>query len=79
MSIKKLIILFLILFFLPAVLGKVSLAPFSDFFQHISWQSFTHAFSKVLADDISYYKGFITPWLNKLIDLIKPKNAFQAP
>jgi hypothetical protein len=71
MSTKQLIILVLILFFLPALLGKVSLAPFSDFFSHMSLQGFINAFSTVFQDDFNFYKGLVDPWIAKLVDFIK--------
>lgn len=71
MSFKQLFILFLILFFVPALLGKVSLAPFSNFFQNISLPNFMAAFGQVFQDDFNYYKGILTPLFQQLIDLIK--------
>lgn len=71
MNIKILIILVIILFFLPPLLGKVSLSPFSDFFQHISPQNFFNAFEQVFQDDFNFYKGLIEPWVTKLVDFIK--------
>ena len=71
MNIKQLIILVLILFFLPPLLGKVSLAPFSDFLQHISLQNFANAFGQVFQDDFNFYKGLVEPWITKLVDFIK--------
>jgi hypothetical protein len=71
MSTKQLIILVLILFFLPPLLGKVSLAPFSDFFSHMSLQGFINAFGTVFQDDFNFYKGLVEPWITKLVDFIK--------
>ncbi len=82
MSIKKLIILILILFFLPPLLGKVSLAPFSDFFSHMSLQGFVNAFGTVFQDDFNFYKGLVEPWITKLVDFIKsniPKLPTSTP
>ena len=82
MSTKQLIILVLILFFLPALLGKVSLTPFSDFFQHISLQGFFNAFGQVFQHDFNFYKGLVEPWITKLIDFIKsnmPKLPTTTP
>ncbi|GEM_PF-3172588 len=80
MSLKQYLILFIILLLVPGFLGKVSLQPFSDFFSHISLNSFIHAFSKVFQDDLNFYKGLVTPWFNQLINLIKnniPKNTLK--
>ena len=71
MTIKKAIILFLIFFLAPVVFGKVQLAPFADFFQNPSWDAFKTAFEQVFQDDWNFYKGFFTPWVSKIIDLIK--------
>ena len=71
MKTKQLIIVALVIFFLPALLGKVSLAPFSDFFSHISLQGFINAFSTVFQDDFNFYKGLVEPWITKLVDFIK--------
>ncbi|OHA66873.1 MAG: hypothetical protein A3C82_03000 [Candidatus Wildermuthbacteria bacterium RIFCSPHIGHO2_02_FULL_47_12] len=82
MSTKQLIILVLILFFLPALLGKVSLAPFSDFFSHMSLQGFFNAFGTVFQDDFNFYKGLVEPWITKLVDFIKsnmPKLPASTP
>ena len=82
MSIKKLIILILIPFFLPPLLGKVSLAPFSDFFLHMSSQGFVNAFGTVFQDDFNFYKGLVEPWITKLVDFIKsniPKLPASTP
>ena len=82
MNTKQLIILVLILYFLPPILGKVSLSPFSDFFQNISLQSFTHAFGQVFQDDFNFYKGLADPWIAKLVDFIKsnmPKLPTTTP
>ncbi len=82
MSAKQLIILILILFFLPPLLGKVSLAPFSDFFQDISLQNFVSAFGTVFQDDFNFYKGLVGPWIAKLVDFIKsnlPKLPASTP
>ena len=82
MNTKQLIITVLILFFLPALLGKVSLSPFSDFFQHISLQNFFNAFGQVFQDDFNFYKGLVEPWITKLVDFIKsnlPKSPAATP
>ena len=82
MSTKQLIILVLILFFLPALLGKVSLTPFSDFFSHMSLQGFVNAFGQVFQDDFNFYKGLVEPWITKLVDFIKsnlPKLTTTTP
>lgn len=82
MSTKQLIILVLILFFLPPLLGKVSLSPFSDFFQHMSLQGFINAFGTVFQDDFNFYKGLVAPWIAKIIDFIKsnlPKLPASTP
>ena len=82
MSTKQLIILVLILFFLPALLGKVSLTPFSDFFSHMSLQSFANAFGTVFQNDFNFYKGLVEPWITKLVDFIKsnlPKLPTTTP
>lgn len=82
MSTKQLLILVLILFFLPPLLGKVSLSPFSDFLQHISLQNFFGAFGQVFQDDFNFYKGLVEPWITKLVDFIKsnlPKSSAATP
>ena len=82
MNTKQLIILVLILFFLPVLLGKVSLAPFSDFFSHMSLQGFANAFGTVFQDDFNFYKGLVEPWITKLINFIKsnmPKLPTTTP
>ena len=82
MSTKQLIILVLILFFLPPLLGKVSLSPFSDFFSHMSLQGFINAFGTVVQDDFNFYKGLVEPWITKLVDFIKsnmPKLPTSTP
>ncbi|MBI1984722.1 MAG: hypothetical protein HYS60_01265 [Candidatus Wildermuthbacteria bacterium] len=71
MSLKQLIILFLILFLIPVFFGKVSLAPFADFFTNISWETFKGAFTKVLGDDFAFYKNLADPWIQKVINIIK--------
>lgn len=71
MSTKQLLILFLILFFLPVVLGKVDFSPFQTFLQHTSLQNFANALGRVFQDDFNFYKGLVEPWITKLIDFIK--------
>ena len=82
MSTKQLIILVIILFFLPSLLGKVSLSPFSDFFSHMSLQGFINAFGTVFQDNFNFYKGLVEPWITKLINFIKsnmPKLPTTTP
>lgn len=80
MSLKQYLILFIILLLVPGFMGKVSLQPFSDFFSHISFNSFVSAFSKVFQDDLNFYKSLVMPWINQLINLIKsnlPKSTLK--
>lgn len=71
MTIKQVIVLFLLLFLAPVVFGKVQLTPFADFFQHPSLDAFIKAFSQVFQDDWNFYKSFFAPWISKLMELIK--------
>lgn len=71
MTLKQAIILLLIIFLAPVVLGKASLAPFADFLTHPSLDNFTMAFKVVWQQDWAFYKGLVMPWVSKLIDLLK--------
>lgn len=71
MSIKRLIIIFLIIILAPVVLGKVDMPPFSDFYR--SWDSFKLSFKKLVSEDYQYYKNLIMPWINRGIDFSKEK------
>ncbi|MEK7071901.1 MAG: hypothetical protein AAB959_01265 [Patescibacteria group bacterium] len=73
MNIKGLIILFLILLLVPVFMGKVQVSQFSGFFQHPSWDGFKLAFTALFHDDFNYYKGLVTPWIDKLVEFIKDK------
>lgn len=82
MSTKQLIILFIILFFLPAALGKVSLTPLLDAIKTLSLQNIWDGFVAVFKADWSFYLGWVTPWVQKLIDFIKsnlPKLPSTTP
>ncbi len=70
MALKQYIIIFLILFFLPVVLGKVSLDPFKDFLDHPSFNGFGTAFTTVLKADWNFYLGWLNPWIQKIKDLV---------
>lgn len=69
MSLKGLIVIFLILALAPVFLDKVTLPQLSDFFK--SWKSFKLSFEKLVKDDYNFYKSLALPWINKLIDFIK--------
>lgn len=71
MSIKKLIILFIILLLVPVFMGKAPISQFADFFQQPSWVEFKSAFLVLFQADLNFYKGLATPWIGKLIDFIK--------
>lgn len=71
MSIKRLVIIFLILALAPVVLGKVALAPFSDFYQ--SWDMFKISSQKLIKDDYNYYKNLVSPWVERGVNAVKEK------
>ena len=71
MSLKQYIILFVILFFLPIVLGKVPLAPLVDGFKSFSPQSILDGFVIVLKADWAFYLGWLSPWIEKLKDFVR--------
>lgn len=71
MSLKQLIILFVILFFLPVVLGKVSVAPLVDGIKSFSLPAIWEGFTTVLDSDINFYLGWLAPWIEKAKNLIK--------
>ncbi|MDO8663563.1 MAG: hypothetical protein Q7K28_01840 [Candidatus Wildermuthbacteria bacterium] len=71
MNLKVLIIIFLILALAPVFMGKVSLPKISDFFA--SWDSFKLSAGKLISNDYNYYKSLATPWVDKLMNLIKEK------
>ncbi|MDO8633040.1 MAG: hypothetical protein Q7K38_00620 [Candidatus Wildermuthbacteria bacterium] len=71
MSFKQYIILFVILFFLPIVLGKVPLSPLLDGFKNFSLQDIWNGFLIVLKADWAFYLGWLAPWIDKLKDLIR--------
>lgn len=73
MSIKGLIILFLILLLLPVVLGKVGIGQFADFFKDPSWDGFKSAFLDLFQDDLNFYKTLAAPWMDRLFEFIKDK------
>jgi hypothetical protein len=73
MSIKKLIILFLILLLVPIFLGKVGISQFTGFVQHPSWTEFKSAFSVLFQDDFNFYKNLVGPWIDKLVEWFKNK------
>ena len=66
MSLKQYIILFVILFFLPIVLGKVPLAPLADGFKSFSPQGIADGFMVILKADWAFYLGWLTPCIEKL-------------
>ena len=71
MSLKQYIILFVILFFLPIVLGKVPLSPLLDAAKSISLQGMADGFMIVLKADWAFYLGWLAPWIEKLKDFIR--------
>jgi len=71
MSIKGLIILFLILLLVPILIGKVPIGQFPSFFAHPSWEGFKSAFLGLFQDDLNFYKNLVAPWVDKLIEFIK--------
>ncbi len=73
MGLKGYIILFLILLLIPIFLGEVSWTPFSEFFQHPSWEGFKSAFIETLNDDYTFYKDLIVPWIEDIINWFKEK------
>ena len=79
MSLKQLIILVLILFFVPGILGKVSLAPLGDFFNHMSIDSFKNVVTTIAKDDIVFYRNLVMPWFQKIVDLVKKNTPPTNP
>lgn len=71
MSLKQIVILFLLLLLLPGFLGKVSLTQFSDFLKHPSLNGFTNAVGTVFKADIEFYKSLINPLIQKVTDMFK--------
>lgn len=71
MSLKSLIIIFLILALVPVFMSKVALPPFADFFK--SWESFKTSFTHLLGADYNYYKSLVIPWIEKAINILKEK------
>ena len=71
MSLKRLAILFIILYFLPVVLGQVSATPLVDWFKSFSLPAIWEGFTTVLDQNIEFYLGWLTPWIDKAKNILR--------